>query len=152
LSDIPDAKQERFATGLGEFNRVLAGGSCRSVVLSAEARFRKSTFCRAGGKGAVAYGGVLYVSGEESAAQIKLRATRLGIADGISLMAETELGSILSGVEMAPPRFLVVDSIQTLYDANLSSAPGSVSQVRGCATKITLWRSRWIWPTFIIGH
>lgn len=154
FSDIPAASHKRHGTGIGEFDRVLGGGVVPgSVVLSGgEPGIGKSTLLLQVADKLCQYGTVLYVSGEESAAQIKMRAQRLGISDGILLVSETEIGSILAGVEQEQPQFLIIDSIQTMYDANLSSAPGSVSQVRGCATRITNTAKRMNIATFIIGH
>ncbi len=154
FSDIPEESQKRFATGIGEFDRVLGGGVVPGgVVLSGgEPGIGKSTLLLQVAEKLSKHGKVLYVSGEESAAQIKMRAVRLGIKEGILLVAETELSSILSAVEQTVPQFLVIDSIQTLYDAALTSAPGSVAQVRGCATRITTMAKASGISTFIIGH
>lgn len=154
FKEIPEESQKRYHTGIHEFDRVLGGGVVPgSVVLSGgEPGIGKSTLLLQVAHKLSALGKVLYVSGEESAAQIKMRAQRLDVGEDILLMAETELGSILAGVENCKPQFLVVDSIQTLYDANLSSAPGSVSQVRGCATKLTNMAKQHQISTFIIGH
>ncbi len=154
FAEIPDGFEKRFRTEIGEFDRVLGGGVVPgSVVLSGgEPGIGKSTLFLQVAKRLSAYGSVLYVSGEESPAQIKMRARRLAIEDGVMLMAETEVGSILAGVQQAAPQFLIVDSIQTLYDANLSSAPGSVAQVRGCATQLTAMAKTAGIATFIIGH
>jgi DNA repair protein RadA/Sms len=155
FSDIPLEAQKRFKTGINEFDRVLGGGVVPgSVVLSGgEPGIGKSTLLLQVAKKLSTFGKVLYLSGEESPAQIKMRAQRLGMDDdSIYLMSETEITSILAGVEKLEPQFLVVDSIQTLYDANMSSAPGSVAQVRGCATKLTGLAKRSAISTFIIGH
>lgn len=151
---IPLESEKRFSTGIGEFDRVLGGGVVPGGVCLAggEPGIGKSTLFLQVAKLLCAFGNVLYVSGEESPAQIKMRAQRLGVADHIYLMAETEVGSILAGVEELKPKFLILDSIQTLYDAKLSSAPGSVAQVRGCASRITQAAKRMGIATFIIGH
>ncbi len=151
---IPLESEKRFSTGIGEFDRVLGGGVVPGGVCLAggEPGIGKSTLFLQVAKLLSAFGNVLYVSGEESPAQIKMRAQRLGVAENIYLMAETEVGSILAGVEELKPKFLILDSIQTLYDANLSSAPGSVAQVRGCASRITQAAKRMGIATFIIGH
>lgn len=154
FADIPEESQQRFATGIGEFDRVLGGGVVPGgVVLSGgEPGIGKSTLLLQVARKLAVYGKVLYVSGEESAAQIKMRATRLGITDGILLVAETELSGIMAAVEDTKPNFLIIDSIQTLYDSQLASAPGSVAQVRGCATRITAAAKTLNIATFIIGH
>ncbi len=154
FSDIPETSQKRFKTGIEEFDRVLGGGVVPgSVVLAGgEPGIGKSTLFLQIAQKLSAFGKVLYVSGEESPAQIKMRAKRLSIEDGILLMSETEIGSIIAGVEENRPQFLILDSIQTVYDGNLSSAPGSVAQVRGCATRITAVAKTMGMATFVIGH
>ena len=151
---IPLESGKRFKTGIGEFDRVLGGGVVSGgVTLAAgEPGIGKSTLFLQIAKSLTAYGNVLYVSGEESPSQVKMRAKRLGIEDNIYLMAETEVGSILAGTEQLSPKFLIVDSIQTLYDASLSSAPGSVGQVRGCASRITQAAKHMGIAVFIVGH
>ena len=151
---IPAESEKRFLTGIDEFDRVLGGGVVPGGVTLAggEPGIGKSTLFLQVAKKLTAYGNALYVSGEESPSQIKMRAQRLGIADNIYMMAETEVGSILAGVEQLAPKFMIVDSIQTLYDANLSSAPGSVAQVRGCASRIAQAAKKMGMAVFIIGH
>ncbi len=151
---IPEESGRRFATGIEEFDRVLGGGVVPGGVCLAggEPGIGKSTLFLQVAKKLTEYGNVLYVSGEESPSQIKMRAKRLGVEENIYMMAETEAGSILAGVEQLAPKFLIVDSIQTLYDANLSSAPGSVAQVRGCASRITQTAKQMGMAVFIIGH
>lgn len=154
FSDIPVSSEKRFPTGISEFDRVLGGGVVPAgVVLSGgEPGIGKSTLLLQVADKLALYGTVLYVSGEESAAQIKMRADRIKTSDNILLMAETNLNSILEGAASLKPKFMIVDSIQTLYDSNLSSAPGSVSQVRGCAMKITSVAKKMGTSVFIIGH
>lgn len=151
---IPLEAERRFKTGIEEFDRVLGGGVVSGgVTLAAgEPGIGKSTLFLQVAKNLSACGNVLYVSGEESPAQVKMRAKRLGIEDGIYMMAETEVGSVLAGAEQLSPKFLIIDSIQTLYDAELSSAPGSVGQVRGCASRITQAAKKIGMAVFIIGH
>ena len=151
---IPLELGKRFRTEIEEFDRVLGGGVVPGGVTPGGRRTgdRKIHPVPAGGKKLTAYGNVLYVSGEESPSQIKMRAKRLGVEENIYLMAETEVGSILAGVEQLSPKFLIVDSIQTLYDADLSSAPGSVGQVRGCASRITQAAKHMGMAAFIVGH
>lgn len=151
---IPLESGKRFQTKIEEFDRVLGGGVVPGGVALAggEPGIGKSTLFLQVARNLTDYGNVLYVSGEESPSQIKMRARRLGVEDNIYLMAETEVGSILAGVEQLAPKFLIVDSIQTLYDANLSSAPGSVGQVRGCASRITQAAKQMGMAVFIVGH
>lgn len=151
---IPEESGKRFRTGIEEFDRVLGGGVVPGGVCLAggEPGIGKSTLFLQVAKKLTEYGNVLYISGEESPSQIKMRAKRLGVEENIYLMAETEAGSILAGAEQLAPKFMIVDSIQTLYDANLSSAPGSVAQVRGCASRITQAAKQMGMAVFIIGH
>ena len=150
------AETERIASGIGEFDRVLGGGIVPGsmVLIGGEPGIGKSTLLlqvahllgRTGGA-------VLYVSGEESERQIKLRGERLGIAGGgLFLLGETSLERILEHVDTLKPAALVVDSVQTIYSAKFSSAPGSISQVREVATQLLfLAKGRGI-TTFLIGH
>ena len=154
LSDVSAQSGERWTTGIGEFDRVLGGGVVPgSVVLGGgEPGVGKSTlFLQVAGE-LLRHGPVLYVSGEESPGQLRMRADRLGIPPGIKVMAETEMGAIAGGIYEMKPRFLIVDSIQTIYDQNLTSAPGSVTQVRGCASSIARIAKKHGMPAFIIGH
>ncbi len=154
FDSIPEASEARVCTGIAEFDRVLGGGVVPGGVTLAggEPGIGKSTLLLQVAKELTRAGSVLYVSGEESPSQIKMRAKRLGVEENIFLMAETELSSILAGIEQVAPRFLIVDSIQTLYDQTMSSAPGSVAQVRGCASRLTMEAKRGNIATFIIGH
>jgi DNA repair protein RadA/Sms len=155
--DVVDgAEADRVPSGIGEFDRVLGGGIVPGsmVLIGGEPGVGKSTLLlavanllgRAGGP-------VLYVSGEESEKQIKLRGERLGITGGgLFLLGETSLERILEHVEQMKPRALVVDSVQTVYSSKFSSAPGSISQVREIATQLLfVAKGRGI-TTFLIGH
>ena len=154
LIDGTDA--QRIPSGIGEFDRVLGGGIVPGsmVLIGGEPGIGKSTLLlqvahllgRTGGP-------VLYVSGEESERQIKLRGERLGISGaGLFLMAETSLERILEQVDQLKPAALVVDSVQTVFSSRFPSAPGSISQVREVATQLLfLAKGRGI-TTFLIGH
>jgi len=154
LIDVSEA--ERMPSGIDEFDRVLGGGIVPGsmVLIGGEPGIGKSTLLLQ-----VAHllgrlgGAVLYVSGEESERQIKLRGERLGISGGgLFLMGETSLERILAEVESLRPRALVVDSVQTIYSSKFPSAPGSISQVREVATQLLfLAKGRGI-TTFLIGH
>jgi DNA repair protein RadA/Sms len=154
LSDIQNKKEERTATRIGEFDRVLGGGVVPgSVVLAGgEPGIGKSTLFLQVAKELMEAGGVLYVSGEESPAQVKMRAERLGVCANMFIMAETDIHTIVEGIERTNPKFVVIDSIQTMYDPDLSSAPGSVSQVRSCAGRIVAEAKKRSVAAFIIGH
>ena len=155
--DVVDGTDaERIPTGLAEFDRVLGGGIVPGsmVLIGGEPGVGKSTLLMQ-----VAYllgrhgGAVLYVSGEESPRQIKLRGERLGVTGGgLHLMGETSLERILEAVDELKPIALVVDSVQTVYSSKFPSAPGSISQVREVATQLLfLAKGRGI-TTFLIGH
>jgi DNA repair protein RadA/Sms len=146
----------RIGTGNGELDRVLGGGVVPGslVLIGGDPGIGKSTLLLATAQAlAGAAGPVLYVSGEESAAQVKLRADRLGAAaPGLLFLAETDLEAIEAQVQALAPRVLVIDSIQTVYLPAMESAPGSVSQVRECGGRLMrLAKDRGL-ATFLVGH
>ena len=156
LSDVKLDAETRVTTGIGELDRVLGGGVVRGslILIGGDPGIGKSTLlfqaCRAL---AELDGPVLYVSGEESAAQVKLRAERLGISPrGLYLLAETDLHAINAHVDQLKPKVLVVDSIQAVYLADLESAPGSVSQVRECGGRLMLLAKGRGIAVFLVGH
>ncbi len=156
LQDVRADSDMRTPTCFSELNRVLGGGIVEGCVALAggEPGIGKSTlFLQA--MAALAEEGhtVLYVSGEESQRQIKLRAQRIGVgASPLHLVSETEITSILYKTEELNPRFIVVDSIQTLYNSGLSSSAGSVTQVRDCAAKLSAYAKQSGAAVFLIGH
>lgn len=154
LASVSEQNAARWTTGIREFDRVLGGGVVPgSVVLSGgEPGVGKSTILLQVAGQLLQHGSVLYVSGEESPSQIRMRADRLSVPPGVKVMAETEMNAISSGISLMRPQFLIVDSIQTLYDENLASAPGSVTQVRQCAARFTNMAKKAGMPVFIIGH
>ncbi len=154
LENISSAESSRTVTGIHEFDRVLGGGVVDAGVVLAggEPGIGKSTLFLQAADILANNGGVLYVSGEESPAQIKMRAERLGVKSRMMFMAETDIRRVIAAIESKAPRYAVIDSIQTMYDPELSSAPGSVSQVRGCATLLTAAAKRQGTAVFIIGH
>ncbi len=153
---VDGAESERIPTGIGEFDRVLGGGLVPGslVLIGGEPGIGKSTLILQVAQllGRTS-GAVLYVSGEESERQIKLRGERLGIeGGGLLLVGETSLERILEHVDEVRPATLVVDSVQTVYSSKFSSAPGSISQVREVATQLLyLAKGRGI-SVFLIGH
>ncbi len=156
LRDVVANGFERVSLAMGEFDRVLGGGLVPGslVLIGGDPGIGKSTLLlQASAALAMAGGPVLYVSGEESTQQIKLRAERLGLAgDGLYLLTETNVDAILGHIEKLDPRLVVVDSIQTVYLDELSSAAGSVSQVRESAARLMqAAKGRGI-PVFLIGH
>ncbi|RME74330.1 MAG: DNA repair protein RadA [Chloroflexi bacterium] len=155
LSAIAADGYRRARLPMEEFNRVLGGGLVPGslILIGGDPGIGKSTLLLQMSAGLAELGTVLYVSGEESAQQIKLRADRLGIsADNLYLLPETNMTAILDHVQQLSPQCLVVDSIQTMYLEELQSAPGSVSQVRECAARFQdVAKGRSI-PVFLIGH
>jgi DNA repair protein RadA/Sms len=154
--DLVDVGEtERLPSGIGEFDRVLGGGIVPGsmVLIGGEPGIGKSTLLLQVAHLLSRAGPVLYVSGEESERQIKLRGDRLGIrAPGLLLMAETSLERILDQVEQLQPFALVVDSVQTVYSSKFPSAPGSITQVREVATQLLFLAKGRGLTTFLIGH
>jgi len=156
LREISLERGDRLATGLSELDRVLGGGVVRGslVLIGGDPGIGKSTLLLQAARAlARAAPPVLYISAEESAAQVKMRADRLGIAaDGLLLWAETDLSAVQAALDDVKPRALIVDSIQTVYLPELESAPGSVAQVRECGARLmTLARGLGV-ATFLVGH
>jgi len=156
LSSIESGKENRISTGINELDRVLGGGVVRGsvILVGGDPGIGKSTLLiQAASKLSEKSGKVLYVSGEESPEQIKLRAERLGIdSDSIILLSETNLEGIIGTAADISPGTVVIDSIQTMFTEELTSAPGSVGQVRECAAKLMYFAKRSETPLFIIGH
>ncbi|MGH7388401.1 MAG: DNA repair protein RadA [Candidatus Rokuibacteriota bacterium] len=156
LREVSLERTERLRTGIGELDRVLGGGVVPGslVLIGGDPGAGKSTVLLQAARAlAEAAPPVLYVSGEESTAQLKLRADRLGIAtDGLLLWSENDLSVVQAELDTVKPRALVVDSIQTVFLPELESAPGSVAQVRECGARLmTLAKGRGL-ATFIVGH
>ncbi|MDR0569924.1 MAG: DNA repair protein RadA [Clostridiales Family XIII bacterium] len=157
LADVKEGAYERFDTGLSELNRVLGGGLVKGslTLISGEPGIGKSTIIIEAAAGVAAeYGPVLYVSGEESEEQIKLRADRVcaEAPENLYLLSETSMALVFEAVERVKPIFLVIDSIQTMYSEQLESAPGSVSQVRACAGELMGFAKNGGVPVFIVAH
>jgi DNA repair protein RadA/Sms len=155
--DLVDVgEQSRVASGIGEFDRVLGGGIVPGslVLIGGEPGIGKSTLLlQVAHLLGRTHGSVLYVSGEESERQIRLRGERLGISGGgLFLMAETALERILEEVGSLKPAALVVDSVQTVFSSRFPSAPGSISQVREVATQLLFVAKQRGITTFLIGH
>ncbi|HKX38737.1 MAG TPA: DNA repair protein RadA [Burkholderiales bacterium] len=153
LADLQPRELERIPTGLEELDRALGGGLVPGQValLGGDPGIGKSTLLlQALSNLSIP---ALYVTGEESADQIAMRARRLGLeAKGMQLLAETQLERVLGALEGARPAVAVVDSIQTLWSEALQSAPGSVAQVRECAAQLTRHAKRAGTALFMIGH
>jgi DNA repair protein RadA/Sms len=158
ISDVTATEPKRLYTGIEEFDRVLGGGLVDGgvVLIGGDPGIGKSTLLLQALSRVAATEAVLYVSGEESAPQVALRAQRLSIeAAGLprlKVLAEIELETIVAAIEAEKPRVVVVDSIQTLFTPTLSSAPGSVSQVRECAASLTRLAKRSGVTVILVGH
>jgi DNA repair protein RadA/Sms len=156
LSSITSGNAQRTSTGMKELDRVLGGGVVRGsvILVGGDPGIGKSTLLLQTLAGlSKKYGKVFYISGEESPEQIKIRADRLSInSDDIVLLSETVLEEILDATSKLSPHAIVIDSIQTVYTEEIVSAPGSVSQVRDCATKLMLFAKRSDIPVFLVGH
>ena len=155
LCDLSTTDESRFSTGMGELDRVLGGGAVAGslVLVGGAPGIGKSTLLLQICNSLCAGRTVLYVSGEESERQIKMRATRLGVApESLFILSETRLSDIMESVDEIKPDILIVDSIQTLYNENNESSPGSVSQVKDCTmTMMQLSKSEGI-TVFVVGH
>ncbi len=156
LSRVTIEATDRFPLPLTEFNRVLGGGLVAGslVLISGDPGIGKSTLLlQASASIARDKGKVVYISGEETTHQIKLRSERLGITgDRLYLLAETDLEVILNQIEQVSPSLVVIDSIQTVYTPEVDTAPGSVTQVRECTLKLMRWAKLSAVPVFIAGH
>ncbi len=156
LTDIATTVESRFRTNIGEFDRVLGGGIVPGsvVLIGGDPGIGKSTLLlHALDRLGQNYPKVLYVSGEESPHQIKIRAERLGIkSDALYILAETAIEKILKTAQTLKPVAMVIDSIQTVYTNEITSAPGSVSQLREAAMQLMVYAKQANVPTFIIGH
>ncbi|MCI5485463.1 MAG: DNA repair protein RadA [Clostridiales bacterium] len=155
LSDVAAEGEIRFSTGMGELNRVLGGGAVAGslVLVSGAPGIGKSTLLLQICSSLCAGRKVLYVSGEESERQLKLRAERLGVApEELYILSETRLSDILEAASELKPDILIVDSIQTMYNEENDSSPGSVSQVKDCTmSMMQLSKSSGI-TVFVVGH
>ncbi len=157
LRDVVQDRSNRLATGIGEMDRVLGGGLVPGslTLISGEPGIGKSTIIlQVAFNLSKTLGKVLYVSGEESEVQIKLRANRVcgELNENLLVMGETNMEMIEHTIRQVKPAFLIIDSIQTMYTDTLDSAPGSVSQVRACGNILmSMGKSQNI-PTFIVAH
>jgi DNA repair protein RadA/Sms len=159
IGAIDADRDTRIRTGLKEVDRVLGGGIVPGsmILLGGDPGIGKSTLmmqiCHRLGGSSDAEGTILYISGEESLRQIKLRAERLhALSERFLVLAETNIDAILHAIEKTRPALVVVDSIQTMYRPELESAPGSISQVRECAALLLQYAKSSNIPMFLIGH
>ncbi|MQC25891.1 MAG: DNA repair protein RadA [Chloroflexi bacterium] len=162
LADVNGGGEGRLLLSIGEFARVLGGGVVPGslVLIGGDPGIGKSTLLLQTAMEMAPRGTVLYVSGEESPGQIKMRAERLlgaggasnGLADGLLLVTETNMDAILQHVRDVKPSILIIDSIQTVYDPELDSSAGSVTQLRECADQFRQLAKGTGLPIFLIGH
>lgn len=156
MDSLPAVEGERRSCGVGEFDRVLGGGLVAGslVLLSGDPGIGKSTLLlQVAHRYSQQHGRVLYVSGEESAHQIKLRADRLGVGGAeLYVLAETCVDRVIEAIGELSPALVIVDSVQTLYDGDLESAPGTVSQVRHCAARLMHYAKSSGTPYCLVGH
>ena len=159
VAEVADASEERRLTGIGELDRVLGGGAVPGsvILIGGDPGIGKSTLVLQA-LGALAAGGpTLYVSGEESPQQVKMRASRIGTTDGAAgrnllILAETSVERVIEQATKIRPAALAVDSIQTVFTDGLTSAPGSIGQVRECAARLVVWAKEHQVPTILVGH
>ncbi len=154
ITELTDEEELRFSTGLSELDRVLGGGAVRGslVLVGGAPGIGKSTLllqiC-----GYLPGEKILYVSGEESSRQLKMRAVRLGVNSAdLLVLAETDIDAVVRAVEECSPSVLIIDSVQTMYNSELSSAPGSVGQVKDCTMTIMRLAKSNNLTAFVIGH
>lgn len=155
LKEIDSSIEKRISTGVSEFDRVLGGGIVEGslVLLSGDPGIGKSTIllqiCEHLGKAK----SILYVSGEESASQIKLRAARLGVTtDKLCILAQTDIGIIVETIKTDKPDIVIIDSIQTMVYDEISSTAGSITQVRECTNILMHLAKSTETPIFVVGH
>ena len=155
ISEIGSIAEERFSTDISEFDRVLGGGIVPGsvILIGGDPGIGKSTLLLQASDSMANIKKVLYVSGEESASQTKLRADRLGSASkNLYIVSETNLDSIIEYIINLKPDFVIIDSIQVVYKDALSSSPGSVSQVRLCGQELAFLAKKSGISVFLVGH
>ena len=155
LEEIDTAEEVRFLTGMGELDRVLGGGAVKGslVLVGGAPGVGKSTLMLQICGSLCRTNRVLYVSGEESVRQLKLRAQRLGVASGnLLVLSETGLEDVLQSVSEEEPDILIMDSIQTMYNGALDSPPGSITQVKDCTMALMQLAKGHDITVFVIGH
>ncbi len=154
ITDISSVEGKRLKTGLEEFDRLLGGGLIPGsmVLIGGEPGIGKSTLALQIALLLEAHK-VLYLSGEESAEQIRIRADRIGkLHEGCYVLNDTFLENILSQIGQLEPGLVIIDSIQTIYTENLESSPGTISQIRECTTRILQYTKDRAIPVLLIGH
>jgi DNA repair protein RadA/Sms len=155
IAEVDATEASARPTGLEELDRVLGGGLVPGAVLllAGEPGVGKSTLLLEAGAMVAESGPVLYVTGEESAAQVRLRADRIGAISGqLYLAAETDLDAVLGHVDQVRPRLLIIDSVQTIAAGGVDGAPGGVTQVREVASALTAVAKERSLATILVGH
>ena len=155
LDQVDIRREQRVCCGITELDRVFGGGVIPGslTLIGGDPGIGKSTLLLQASARLAGHGKALYVTAEESARQVRLRADRLGVtAEELYLLAETSLEVVFEQVRELKPAFLVIDSIQTIFTGELDSAPGSVSQVRECASQLMHLAKREGVSTFLVGH
>ena len=155
LSQVDSGDEIRFLTGMGELDRVLGGGAVEGslVLVGGAPGIGKSTLLLQICANICRGRRVLYVSGEESERQLKLRAERLGVdSEELFILSETRMSEVLAAVESVKPDILIADSIQTLYNESNESSPGSVSQVKDCTMSLMTISKQEGLTVFVVGH
>lgn len=155
LSDIKHDTENRTVTGIGELDRVLGGGLVKGslVLISGEPGIGKSTLLLQLCQKLCREGTVLYVTGEESLSQIKMRASRLGTdRDTLYILPETDLDNVMLQADKLKPDYIFIDSIQTMYNGDIASAPGSVAQVRDCTIRLMQYAKSGSVTILLVGH
>ena len=154
VSQLDDEEEIRFSTGIAEMDRVLGGGAVRGslVLVGGAPGIGKSTLllqiC-----GNIPDAKILYVTGEESQRQLKMRSQRLGVSsDNLFVLAETDINAVTQSVEDLQPDILIIDSVQTMYNNDIASAPGSIGQVKDCTMAVMQLAKTMNITAFVIGH
>ena len=157
LREVGTHDYTRMSSGISELDRVLGGGIVPGslTLISGEPGIGKSTIiAQAAGRIADSYGTVLYVSGEESEEQVRLRADRVlgNISDSLYIYPETNIENIMAACDSMKPCFLIIDSIQTMYSSSADSVAGSLTQIRECSGQLIRWVKQNNAPVFIVAH
>lgn len=154
IKEVSSDELSRVSTGIGEFDRVLGGGVVpgSTVLIGGDPGIGKSTLLMQAAGNLLKSASVLYISGEESASQLKMRATRCGINDELLIMTETCIETIEEELERIKPKFLIVDSIQTMVSRENGNASGAITRIREATTALTRIAKQTGCAVFIIGH